>query len=300
MTRTDKSAKIAAIAAALLIVVASSAFLVTAAGATTVGVEPEETTIEAGEMKTFEIVVHDSDGGIGAAEVAARVSNASVATIADVELQGEPGLADVSANDDNTTVEMLYIMADTNDTGPVSIAEVTVFGESSGTVEVSAGSIERNDGIRLFDEAGERYGEVEASPIDVTIETSDDGAGGEPRSTTGSSGNTGSSGSSSDGETDAGDGRSAEPEGDTDVRESENETDVDGTNADGATATESSSESDGGTEDSDDGTGSSPSPTQAESSELDDEEPLDQSGFGVLPVVIAILLVTYLTDRRDR
>jgi hypothetical protein len=304
MIRTDRSAW-TAIVAALLIVVASSAFVVAAAGATTVEIAPGETEIEVGEMRTFEIVVHDSDGGIGAAEIAAHVSDASVATIADVEIQGDPGLARVSANEDNTTVEMLYIMADTNETGPVAIAEVTVMGESSGAVEVSAGSIEGNDEIRLFDDAGERYGEVESSPVTVTVEPSNDGDtddGSETNpSTAGSGGGDGdasSSDTSSDGDSGETDGRDAGSENDTDARGDDDER----TDAENAAADDSSSESEA-TDDAANIGGeseSSPTPTRTEAAELDDEAPVDQTGFGVLPAVTAVLAVAWLANRRYR
>lgn len=86
--------------------------------------------------------------------------------------------------------------------------------ESSGAVEVSAGSIEGTGGIRLFDGAGERYGEIESNSVTATVGPSndggtDDGSETDP-STAGSGGgdvDASSSDTSSDSDSDGTDGR---------------------------------------------------------------------------------------------
>lgn len=284
MTRNDRRTRTAAITAVLLVILASSgAFLVAAAGATTVEVDPSEATVEEGEMKTFEIVAPDIAGEIGAGEIAVHVSDSNVATITDVEIRGEPGLYDVSTNADNSTVEMVYAMADTNETGAATVAEVTVLGKSSGTTEISAGSIERNDEILLVDEGGNSYGTFETSPVRVTVEAADTGSG----STSG--GDTDPSETGTDGD------QPSDGDGESDTDPEENGPDQpsadDGSNTN---SDERDADSDRGstlTEDreSDDG-----SPL------ADDDEPVDQTGFGVVPAVVGIVVATYLVNRRTR
>ncbi|MFO7926081.1 MAG: hypothetical protein ACQET5_06565 [Halobacteriota archaeon] len=307
MTRNDRRTRTVALTAALLVILAGSGTSLVAATAATsieIGIDPSTATVEEGEQRTFDIVATGVDGGVGAGEIAAHVSDASVATITDVELRGAPGMSDVSANADNSTVEMLYVMADTNETGTVTIAEVTVLGTSNGTIEVSAGSVERNEGVRLFDETGERYGTVDASPVEIVVESPDDR---EPDTDSGSGSGTphigaGSSGSSSNGSPT--DDSGGETTGDANGSESDKTSDSgdDGSNVGTTdnTSDEDDSDTEGSGEESDPTTTRTDDNGAGDETALDDAEAVDQVGFGVVPAIIAILVAMRLANRRSR
>lgn len=97
-----------------------------AASDTSVSITPGETTADVGKEVTFDVVVDNADGGVGAWEVVLNLSDGTVADIVDVTLHGDPGLSTVEVADDNDSVYFDAALADTNDTGSVRIATVTV------------------------------------------------------------------------------------------------------------------------------------------------------------------------------
>jgi hypothetical protein len=97
-----------------------------AAGETTVTISPEEATAEAGDRVTFDIVVDNVDGGVGAWKLRLNLSDGTVADIVDVSLNGDPGLSTVDIAEDKDSVYLDAALADTEDTGSVTIATVTV------------------------------------------------------------------------------------------------------------------------------------------------------------------------------
>ena len=142
------------IALALLVSLATP--LAAAAGGTTVSVTPTEDSVDVGQSTTFEVVVDDADGGVGAAEIRVALDDASVAEITDVTVLGSGSTA-TSFADDGSYVDVEYAFRDTADTGSVTVLEVTVDGLSEGSTAVSLAPAAGNSAVLLFDESGTGY-----------------------------------------------------------------------------------------------------------------------------------------------
>lgn len=122
-----------------------------AAGTTSVSLTPTETTADAGERVAVDVVVDEASGGVGAWEVRLNLSDGGVADIVDVTLHGGPGLQTVDIAEDNNSVYFDAALANTDDTGPVTIATVTV----ELTAEGQTTLVPTIDA--LGDEEGDRY-----------------------------------------------------------------------------------------------------------------------------------------------
>lgn len=108
-----------------------------AANATTLQVAASADRVTVSETTTVEVRVSDVDGGVGAYELAVGLSDPSVASIADVELVGDPGLRTVSVADDGSRADLKAALLDTADAGDVTVARVTLSGVAPGTTDVS-------------------------------------------------------------------------------------------------------------------------------------------------------------------
>jgi hypothetical protein len=107
----------------------------TAAGSTTVSLAPQSTSVDVGNTTTFDVVVDPADGGVGAYNFSVS-TDATVATVTDVSLAGNPSFESVDYAADNSSVEVTAAVADTNDTGAVTIATVTLTGQADGIAPV--------------------------------------------------------------------------------------------------------------------------------------------------------------------
>ncbi|MGM0592622.1 MAG: dockerin type I domain-containing protein, partial [Halobacteriota archaeon] len=85
------------------------------------------------------LVVDDADGGVGAYEATVEVADPSVATITDVEVHGGAGsnLVEVDIAADGSSVEITAATMDTDDTGSVPIATITVEGGAAGSTDLT-------------------------------------------------------------------------------------------------------------------------------------------------------------------
>ena len=124
------------------------------AGETTVSLEPVDQTGAVGVTTTYNVVVDSAAGGVGAGEIAVAVDDTSIATITDVTVLNG-GTMDATVTD--STAEFDYFGADTDDSGPVVIATVTVEGAGDGTATLSIGPTTGNSEVLLFDESGDGY-----------------------------------------------------------------------------------------------------------------------------------------------
>lgn len=113
----------------------------------TLDIEPSEQSVSTSGTVTYDIVLNEADGGVGAYDFTVS-TDASVATITDIELGGDPGFPDVTYASDNSSVEVKAFGADTADTGPVTVATITVAGESEGdaTLDLSVSALGKESG----------------------------------------------------------------------------------------------------------------------------------------------------------
>jgi hypothetical protein len=130
--------------------------------------QPGDASVDVGETTTFDVVVSNADGGVGAYNVTVGVADSSVASITDVELGGDPAFTDTFGSGDATTVRAAG--ADTADTGEVSILTVTVEGVENGTTDVTV------DVNALGTEAGVNYAVPQATGATLTVGTGEEPA----------------------------------------------------------------------------------------------------------------------------
>lgn len=142
----------ATLAVISVVLLGLAAGTVSAAGATTVTLSPDTSSITPTETTTVDVVVDRADGGVGAYALAVTLEESSVGTITAVELHGEPGLTNRSTGPHNDSVRMMAALANTSDSGTVTVATVTVRGESAGRSTLSV------DVEALGDERGNSYG----------------------------------------------------------------------------------------------------------------------------------------------
>lgn len=122
-----------------------------AAGSTSVRLSPTTAAINESRTQTFDLVVSDADGGVGAVTATISVGDADVASIDEMELRGDPGVETIDVESDGSEVFVRAALMDTEDTGTVTIGTVTVEGTGEGSSDVDL-SVES-----LGDESGDPY-----------------------------------------------------------------------------------------------------------------------------------------------
>jgi hypothetical protein len=136
---------------------------------TSVALEPESATVDEGETTTYDVVVSDANGGVGAYDFTVSIDDPSVASIAAVEVRGSPAeqTTDVSVAGDGSSADVAAALANTSDTGSVPIATVTVSGDAEGTSDIGL-TVDA-----LGTEAGESYVVTETTGASITVESDD-------------------------------------------------------------------------------------------------------------------------------
>lgn len=160
-----------ALLVAVLVVTAGLPAPVVGASATTVELSPTSQSIDAGNTTTYDVVVTNASGGVGAWDFTVSVPNASVATITNVSLNGDPGETDVAITDNGSTAEVKAALADTADSGAVSVATITVTGATPGTTDLLL------DVAAVGDEAGTNYEVTGTTDASMTVAADDDDSG---------------------------------------------------------------------------------------------------------------------------
>jgi hypothetical protein len=156
--RNPRPVRIAALVAVALLVAAP----VLAAGTTTVTVRGDDRA-SVSETVTVDVVVTAADGGVGAQDLTVELSDPTVASITGAEASGDPGLETVEVADDGSSVRVRAALMNTSDSGTVTLATVTVRGESAGETRLSPSVNE------LGDESGVAY-ETETDGANLTVE----------------------------------------------------------------------------------------------------------------------------------
>jgi len=136
---------------------------------TSVSLSPQSTEVVVGDTATYDVVVDNTDGGVGAYELTVSLNDASTASITDVTLADTPGLSDVSYAEDNSSVTIRAALLNTTDTGSVSIASITVEGtaEGSSNLSVNAQALGNEDGesYTVTGENGASISVIELLPV---------------------------------------------------------------------------------------------------------------------------------------
>lgn len=152
---TRRKSILSVVLAVLVLGSAGSAvtFTASAAGSTTVSLSPAEQQVEPGETTTYEVVVENTDGGIGTTDAAVTLDDPSVGTITDLSIAGEPANQNVAIADDGSSVsfDAIYFGNALSDDDSVVIATVTVEGTAAGSSDLSL------DVAEISDSAGDVY-----------------------------------------------------------------------------------------------------------------------------------------------
>jgi hypothetical protein len=106
---------------------------------TSVSLLPTTNEATVGGTTTYDLVVDTADGGVGAYTATVTVDDPSVATITDVQLLGSPAEQTTSVDiaSDGSSVTIDAALMNTANTGSVTVATITVEGESAGTTSLS-------------------------------------------------------------------------------------------------------------------------------------------------------------------
>jgi hypothetical protein len=154
--------------AALVLVSAGSAvtFTASAAGSTTVSLSPSEQQVDPGRTTTYEVVVENTDNGIGTIDAAVALDDPSVGTITDLAITGDPANRNVTIADDGSSVafDAIYFgNALSDDPDGVTIATVTVQGSEAGSSGLSL------DVTEISDAAGDVYDVTGTDGASLTV-----------------------------------------------------------------------------------------------------------------------------------
>lgn len=133
---------------------------------TTVVLEPADETVHVGETTTYDVVVEQADGGVGAYNFTVSARSGAVASLRDVSLESNPDVqkTDVTYASDNTSVQAVAALSDTRDSGRVTIATVTVAGEAAGTSDLQLTV------TALGTESGQSYEVTGTRDSSITVE----------------------------------------------------------------------------------------------------------------------------------
>ena len=176
--------RVPAVGVAGAVMIAITAGFVLGAGTTTVAVQPDSATVTAGETATVDIVVESADDGVGSIDLELAVSDSQVANITDVSVAGNPETVRTNGGNDSTRIAATGM--DTDDTGTVTVATVTLTGESAGTssLDLTVAAVGNESGS-AYTPSGTTSGELTveggSTPTDTatptSTEDSDDGGG---------------------------------------------------------------------------------------------------------------------------
>jgi len=106
------------------------------AGSATVSLSgPSEVTV--GDTAAFDVVVSGADNGVGAYDLTVDLSDASAASIADVQVQQDPMFEEVTVADDGSSANIVAVGVDADATDTVTVATVTFEAEQPGATDAS-------------------------------------------------------------------------------------------------------------------------------------------------------------------
>ena len=124
-------------------------------------------TVDAGETTTYDVVVANASGGVGAQEFRVVIEDPTHATVTDVSVAGAPtdGLTEITFVDDGNSANVTAALTDTADDGTVTVATLTISGHAVGTTEIGL------RGVALGTENGTAYNVTAVTGAPVTVES---------------------------------------------------------------------------------------------------------------------------------
>lgn len=128
-----------------------------------VSLDPASETVTTGEQTTFDIVVSDVDGGVGAIDLTVSSSDASSVEIVDIDSMAAIDTEDTVVAGDGSSASIDAFGLDTADSGSVVVATVTVEGIAPGTADLSV------DVTAVGSESAQSYqiGETDGAAVTV-------------------------------------------------------------------------------------------------------------------------------------
>ncbi|EMA68626.1 glycoside hydrolase family protein [Halorubrum aidingense JCM 13560] len=129
---------------------------------TAVSLSPSEDLVAVNGTSTFDVVVEDADGGVGAYSLALSVEDGETATIEDVSVD-DGALSDVQISADGSSATADVALLDTEQNGSVTVATVTVAGSADGETAVDL------DVSSLGTESGDAYNVTAANGATLTV-----------------------------------------------------------------------------------------------------------------------------------
>lgn len=136
-----------------------------------VSVVPATQTTSEGETVTYDVVFETADSGVGSYNFTLTSANASVAQFTDVTLNGDPGVSEVNFTTNGSRLSVDVALADTNDTGSVTLATVSVKSINTGTTDLAL-----SVGV-VADEQGNSYTIAEDTGTSINVTGSQPGPG---------------------------------------------------------------------------------------------------------------------------
>ena len=129
---------------------------------TAVSLSPSDDLVAVNGTTTYDVVVENADGGVGAYSLALSVDDGQIATIEDVSVD-EDAMSDVQVSADGSSASADVALLDTEQTGSVTVATVTVAGEADGETEIG---LEMSS---LGTESGEAYDVTAENGATLTV-----------------------------------------------------------------------------------------------------------------------------------
>jgi PKD repeat protein len=105
---------------------------------TGVSLSPSEQTVGVGDSVTYDVVVDSAAGGVGSIDLTVSTDDASIAEISSIEAAGEAAYVESTVLSDGTSATLDAVGLDTAQSGPVTVATVTVTGVSADGTSVAS------------------------------------------------------------------------------------------------------------------------------------------------------------------
>ena len=141
----------------------------TGADGTLDAADPEDAgqTVDAGETTTYDVVVANASGGVGAQAFRVVIEDPTHATVTDVSVAGAPAdaMTDITLVEDGNSANVTAALTDTADNGTVTVATLTISGHAVGTTEIGLRA------VTLGTENGTAYNVTAVTGAPVTVES---------------------------------------------------------------------------------------------------------------------------------